>query len=296
MDAYWLADDVFSDPDLLTAGDRLIAFSEAAMLEKNRQRPLNYLYKNACTYSDIIARSRSFSSMPLGGRFGLFDGELACRLLLSQLLLSVRSTPVKTLKAISALGAELKKTYREPSGEALDMREVSDILEYLDITFSIRDAVLADAYAALLLLPYGHSENNGRCLVLHDRPTGRVAVKVLLFDNGWVKSDPRYVLCHELGHALHTMYDGNAEVAVPEEILCYLEIFAPSIRTLERGIQNEILADLLAVGLMYGSPFADADPFVDVPGEGKEFLYRLVRLMCQKTIEGERIVPTVQDC
>lgn len=297
VDAFLLADDIFENPDLLTVGDRLLAFFDSAKPKESWEKSLEYLYENVhrCI-RPINCSGRSSNGAaedPLEEEYGLLDGKRASEVLLAQQLLSIRSTPAMTLMAIEQLGNDLKKAYSEPFGNMLNRHEAMAVLEYLDSAFSIRDAIFTGGHA-VLLLPYGHHQHNGECMVLHDPPTSKVAVKVLLYScrEG---NDPRYVLCHELGHALHTMYCGKPKVQVPDEILYYLELYSPMIRTLDRELQNEILADLLAVGMMYGSPFSDADPFDSIDDEGKKFLHRLVRLICWKTAKGERIVPVISD-
>lgn len=290
MDAFEIADDLIVDPNLITAGERLIRFADAAMQEKNRKAPLNFLQSGMFSYFnhilDVFVKPKERRS------YDFASGYSASGIYLATLLSSVWTSPVKTLNGIREIGGMLSGLYCEPVGEAISEEEIEAILNYLDSEYDAKKAILAE-HDAIFLFPCSHREYNSECLALQNPETGKLRVKLLMYHmngNGVEEGvDPRYVFCHELGHALHAKYINSAVVEVPDELFYALEVFYPSIRDLDKKTQNDILADVFAMGMMHGSPFADADPFRQIPSESKAVFRDIFRLVCMKTLRSERI-------
>lgn len=93
---------------------------------------------------------------------------------------------------------------------------------------------------------------------------------------------PEAVLFHELGHAIHARWTKDSRVIPPKIVQFLKDLCFPQFDTLPPDQQSEVLADILSVGLMYKSPFAQHDAFSYIHPDDKAVFRELVERILKR--------------
>ncbi len=280
MDIYEKLNDAIYCDDLLVSASRLINFAELALLEKTKPTIIKHFYERLQSYAltDYAFEGIANSNKK---RYLIYDGKNAISKYLV-LAMPKQETPVKTLNAIRSFGQQILSSYKMPVGKAIKKEKIEEIMQYLDNKYNFSQKIFSNRKAVFAILNYSHEIYNSECLIAYsDKEVIQHLFLYCMEQKGKNTPTPEAVFFHELGHAIHARYVGNIET-IPSNILIFLkQLCMPTIETLTPEQQSEVFADILSVGMMYGSPFEEYDCFTYMhPDDKKAF-----RMFFEKILE-----------
>jgi hypothetical protein len=92
---------------------------------------------------------------------------------------------------------------------------------------------------------------------------------------------PEEVLFHELGHAIHAKRFGDV-MKVPDYIIDLLqELCFPELKQMDNVAQSELFANVLAIGLMFETPYEKFNSFREIHKDDK----KIFKMLAEKIIE-----------
>lgn len=161
---------------------------------------------------------------------------------------------VKYLKEMSRFAASLLEDFSEADGELISKERIAGILDYLNEKYDFCNLVFGRG-AVVSIVNAQYRDLDGLCTIDYDIH-GRVQQYITQFpligkeDGNTVE----YTFFHELGHALHAkMTNGMKDNPAP--LVRFIKRFFPAFEAQCLDGQAEIIADVFAMGLMFGSPF-----------------------------------------
>ena len=255
MDIYKLISEITDSNDLVNCGKKLLVFADQVFSEKYRIPYVNELYGSITDQINIYYVNYAFSERK--EKYVIFDGNKSVARFLA-LTMPAQETPVKTLKAIKEYGQMLVSSYIAPIGNIVCRDKVKEIMDYLDEKYNFSSKVFKDKLAFIILLNNSHIHFKSHCFVRD--LTGSPEQHIFLYYMNSIDSKPETSFFHEIGHVLLTRFtcDTNTE---PSTILKWVEqLYTQNNATYDLSEQEEILADLLSIGLMYDSPYEEFMP------------------------------------
>lgn len=271
MSVYGLMNEAIYCGDFLEYAQKLNVFCEAALKEKNRAAYVNVFYERLREYglADCAFR-RSYDENDK--RYIIYEGNQAVSTFMA-ICMPRQETPTKSLHNLQSFAERMLHEFVPPIGQHIGIDSLVAIMEYLEQQYRFSETVFSDRKAVFSVLDVSNTVFNSQCLVLGG--ANAVVQHFFLYCMNHPGEDgisPEAVLFHELGHAIHDRYCGNAD-AVPQNVLDYLQgLCMPKIHEITASQQSEVFADVLSIGLMYDSPFARFDPFTYMhPDDKKAF-------------------------
>lgn len=250
--------------DFLETARHILDFSEASLCEKNKDAIVKRFYE--CLYQfgfmDICA-SGFFSEQ--NDPWYICAGNQAITTYFA-LCMPKRSTPARSLRAIKQFSEETLSVFTPPVGHGLSSDRVHEILSFLDEKYSFSRKVFTSAHQPVFcLLNVSHRTCDAQYAPIFSIK-GMYHGFFLYCTNGTNDATPEDVLLHELGHALHVAYIEKTEglsgsLLISESIKQALaDLGMPSLESFTEAEQVEIIADLLHVGMLYGTTYPTCDP------------------------------------
>lgn len=279
MDIYDKITNVVSSTDLLQCAHLLLDFAESALKEKDRRAIVKYFYEQA-----VVRETFKLMGVSLNldnSKYYIYSGNKAVRQYLFLMLPKI-DTPVKSLKNIKMFANDLIHNFTAPEGDHIDPNKVTKIMEYLEEKYSFFKKVFVGFAPSILVFDVTSREVDSHCVI-----TGKDSAKAqyfLLYSNREVSKhiSPEAVFFHELGHAIHARFTGDLDV-IPEPILIFLrDLCFPDILSHPASDLCENFANILSIGLMYESPFAEFDHFDYIHPDDKKMFKALVELILNK--------------
>jgi len=251
-------------------------FTEEALIEKNRANIVKNFYERLTQYAMSDYIFDEFLVMD-EKQYLIYDGENAVAKYMA-LSIPKQRTPVKSLHNIKLFAEQTQKEFMISDGNHITKKKASEIMNYLDNEYSFSKKVFSDRKAMFLILNVTHKNCNAECIIMNsdNEIIQHLFLYCLSHELEYVKQ-PEAVLFHELGHAIHARYTKDIDI-VPNDIFQKLErLCFPGLCSLSLDKQKEIFADVLGMGLMYGSPFAEVDPFYQIYDEHKKEFKKLIK-------------------
>lgn len=276
MNIYELMNEAIYCDDLLESAEKLITFTDSAIKEKNNGTIVKHFYERLNEWGLI---NYAFSGIIDKKKYLVYSGREA-KAAYFALSIPPKTTPAKSLHGIKDFALYVVTHYTQPVGKVIDEQTIYRIMDYLDSEFTFSDKVFL-RIPIFAILNYTNIDYNSMSLFLE--ADNFLAQHLFLFHmrSKDRKTTPEAVFFHELGHALCVNYTGNSE-AVPTNIVEFLkELCFPTLLSLPIEEQREVLADVLSVGMMYGSPFSEYDPFPQMHDSDKKYFNEIVRKMVQ---------------
>ena len=260
--------------DLTWFGDKLIDFAESVLTEKNRARLVDLFYQRLMEYNmmDYIWSDFNKDKDNLESYF-ICEGKSAVGKFIN-FAVPGRTKPVETLHKLITFGHQIKNSFIQPTGKLITGDKVKEIMNYLDTNYGFSGKVFKDKKAIIGIIPYSHKKFSSECLTCL---TTGIEFHFFLYHtipDPKFNTTPESVFFHELGHALYTRYAGGFDINY--EMKEILKLYFPnSLEICSPEQQLEIIADILSMGMMYGSPYEKLDPFKAIRIEDKQVFKEL---------------------
>ena len=132
------------------------------------------------------------------------------------------------------------------------------------------------------IIPYSHKEVSSHCLVQFTERG--IELHIFIYHTiADPKFDvqPEYVFFHELGHALYVRCTGGFDIQ-DEMKKIFKRYFPKGLEIYSAEQQSDVIADILAMGMMYDSPYEKIDPFEHIYQEDKQAFKQLFEEMIRK--------------
>lgn len=276
MDLYEKLNDTVYCKNLLQFGDKLTDFPESVLKEKNRAKYVDLFYQRMMEYhlTDYI-----WDDFPekTPERYHVVEGGSASGKYLA-FAVPPQGKPVETLRRLNEFGQSIREDFSEHGGKQISRKHVDEILSYLEQKFEFSGKVFCDKKALICIIPYSHKEFNSECLI---RITEGIEQHIFLYktiDRDGSGVTPEFVFFHELGHALAVRYAKGFEV--PAEIAAVLNRCFPKLLTQASPDEiQDVIADILSIGMLFNSPYEKYDPFTAIREKDKELFHQFVKQM-----------------
>ena len=277
-DIHTKLNDAVSCSDLLEYGEKLIAFSESALESccnsNQRKRILDLFYSRLA----IMASGDMFNQND--DTYSISEGINATR---KYMLFSrpAYTTPLSTLKSFKEYGQEISKSLVPPQGKVISAKSIHSIMDYIDREYNFSKKVFTVRKPVFAILDYSKTDFNSES-VLFQTPEGMIAHFFLFHmkKDAEPRVTPEAVFFHELCHALHFKYTAG-KIDIDNEIMTDLIRYGfAAIVDCSPEEQAEILADVLSVAMMKGSPFEKFNPFPQIHNDDiKGFEKILIKML-----------------
>lgn len=279
MEIYKKMHDAIYCKDFIQYSYNLLDFANMALREKNRGTLVKHFYQSLREFGLTEYVFANLTSNRK--RYLIYDGEDSVSKFMA-LAMPPQETPVKSLRSIQKFAQKLITNYTEPIGEHITKEQLIKIMEYLDEKYNFSEKVFSDKRAIFSILDVSNQLYNSECLVLQSEREITQHFFLYCMNGNDESITPEAVLFHELGHAIHARYAGTIET-VPENVLLFLQdLCMPNIASCSSSEQCEVFADVLSVGLMYESPFAEFDPFSYMRPYDKKAFKQMTEVILEK--------------
>ena len=276
MDIYEMMHNAIYGTDFFQSAHDMMEFAEYALQEKNRGTLVKHFYQRLREFG--LSECSFVSLLNPEKRYFIYDGKAAISKFMA-LAIPPQETPVKSLRNIERFAKNLIADYIMPIGSQISPDQVRRIMEYLDEKYDFSKKVFAGRQAVFAILDVSNRNYNSECLILQSDRELIQHFFLYSMNGNDAGITPEAVLFHELGHAIHARYAGTI-CAVPENVLRFLkELCMPGIMTCSEAEQCEVFADVLSVGLMYESPFAEFDPFEYMHSDDKKAFKQMLEVI-----------------
>lgn len=190
-------------------------------------------------------------------------------------------TPRKTMNALSEFAKQVLSEFSESNGNIITVSRLESALRYTEGRYHFFQKVFAEKRPVFAIINNTNKTNNAHCYIGDSPRTSQTSI----FLYAATGISPEAVLFHELGHCLHLCLTGNPN-EIPDGTLDYLAHYGfKSLATATTDEQREVLADVLSIGMMYDSPYADDDPFTLIADEDKKAYHELVKYLLNRIPE-----------
>lgn len=144
---------------------------------------------------------------------------------------------------------EIQEKIIPPQGMQVSEQFIEAVFSYLEEKYHFSKGLLESKPIDILLPAHTHRDYNGACITYGTDHGCRSVIELYHLRSGAERS-PEFVLFHELGHVVQMQLTGHPAI-LPLQFKRVLE---------KSGAANaehvdEIFADILAIEMMYGSPF-----------------------------------------
>lgn len=259
-----LMDNFFNDKrNMIVRAKSLIELTETISKEKNKLKYLNEFF---------IKVDNMYSKLQGEGSFCFLKEKAINNYFYSILSICGYYAPDICLEQMNRVANIIVNNfYKDDIPNVISQEKLEEILSYLDNKYEFLEKFNPFIYS---IIEY-KSKNYDSLLGVRRFPDkGEFEYNIFLFDVKDNKS-PVYIFFHELGHYIHSNIT-NRKLYIPEDIILKLKDNGINIENMEEYQKNDFFADILAIGLMYGSPYEKEDPFFKTKEKNKNLFKDIV--------------------
>lgn len=257
----------------------MIDFVNLTRTKKNRTPFLNDFYeRNMQTgFMDYVWKIWGFTSKKKKEKFLIYSDFEAVDKYFYFSLNKVREKPLKTLENIEKFATHILEDFNiEKKDNIINSKKIKEIMEYLDNQYNFIEKIYKDFIPTFSILNFENPTSNSSTDISID-DKGNLKYHYIIFNVKNKNISPVYVFLHEIGHTIHFATTKNGDY-IPEDILDELkETGFYKINSADTYTKCEVLADILAMGIMYNSPYADCDPFVEISEKDKIIFNKIIK-------------------
>lgn len=254
--------------DITTRGKSLMELSDFIEKEEDYEKYIRtFLDKLSILEDQILENDGEYST----------TGEALDRYILAKLSIFFKVFDFKSLllKFMRTYAEDfINNFYEEDDSNIITIEKIEEIYDYMVKNFEYFEALSPFEYT---IIKYSHLFNS---LATFNTNFNIGDYYQFFFFNIKDKDiSPIYVTIHEFGHYIHTNYS-KGKMNIDRKILNLLKKTGfYNIKKTDPYSQKEALADILAIGIMYNSPYENCDPFKEISKEDKKVFNELVKEM-----------------
>ena len=277
MNTYEKMNAAASCQNLTEFGDKLIDFAESVLQEKHPEKFLSLFYRLLTENNLVDFMFHGFTSKNFEPIY-ICEGKSAVGKLINFTIPDM-GKPIETLHKLIVFGQHIKNIYTQPAGKLITKEKVNEIINYLDRNYNFSNKVFKDKKAVIGIIPYSHKEVSSHCLAqFTEREIGlHIFIYHTIADSEF-DVQPEYVFFHELGHTLYVRYTGGLDIQ-EEMKKIFKHYFPKGLEIYSSEQQSDVIADILAMGMMHGSPYENLDPFEPIHQEDKQVFKQIFEEM-----------------
>lgn len=193
-----------------------------------------------------------------------------------------RKKPKQTLKELQNYANMQLTLFKDRAGNKVSEEIIEEVLKYLNDKYQFSEKVFKSKQmrVAFLILDMERKDYTSECITIQDREELYFAFFFYLINNeGKINRTAEEDIFYVLSVALIKQYTGNQNETPSEFIKLLKDSCIPNIERLDKDIQQSILTELLAMGLMYGSPFQEYDTHNYIHEDEKKLFNAVVEKM-----------------
>lgn len=255
----------------------MIDFVNLVRTKKNKTPFLNDFYKRSLEmgFMDYVWKLWGVTSEEKKEKFLIYSDFEAIDKYFYFSLKRIKEKPSKTLENIEKFATHVLKDFDvKKDNNVITIEKIKEIMNFLDNKYNFTEKVYKDFVPTFSILKFENPFYNSFTDVSLDTKN-KLYYHYIIFN---VKDNinPIYVFLHEIGHTIHYAITKNGNF-IPEKVLKELEKTGfKGIETIDNYAKYEALADIFAMGIMYNSPYADCDPFVEISEKDKIIFNKII--------------------
>lgn len=255
----------------------MIDFVNLVRTKKNKTPFLNDFYKRSLEmgFMDYVWKLWGITSEEKKEKFLIYSDFEAIDKYFYFSLKRIKEKPSKTLENIEKFATHVLKDFDvKKDNNVITIEKIKEIMNFLDNKYNFTEKVYKDFVPTFSILKFENPFYNSFTDVSLDTKN-KLYYHYIIFN---VKDNisPTYVFLHEIGHTIHYAITKNGNF-IPEKVLKELEKTGfKGIETIDNYAKYEALADIFAMGIMYNSPYADCDPFVEISEKDKIIFNKII--------------------
>lgn len=259
-----LMDNFFNDKrNMLVRAKSLVELTEAMFKEKNKLKYLNEFF---------LKVDNMYSQLQGEGSFYFLKEKAINNYFYSILSICGYYGIDICLKQLNRVANSIVNSfYQDDIPNIITQEKIEEILSYLDNKYEFLEKFNPFTYS---IIEYKNKNYDSLLGVHRFFEKEEFEYNIFLFDVKENKS-PVYVFFHELGHYIHSNIT-NGKLYIPEDVILHLKDNGINIESIEEYQKNDFFADILAIGLMYGSPYKKNDPFFKISEKNKNLFKDIV--------------------
>ena len=255
----------------------MIDFVNLVRTKKNKTPFLNDFYKRSLEmgFMDYVWKLWGITSEEKKEKFLIYSDFEAIDKYFYFSLKRIKEKPSKTLENIEKFATHVLKDFDvKKDNNVITIEKIKEIMNFLDNKYNFTEKVYKDFVPTFSILKFENPFYNSFTDISLDTKN-KLCYHYIIFN---VKDNinPIYVFLHEIGHTIHYAITKNGNF-IPEKVLKELEKTGfKGIETIDNYAKYEALADIFAMGIMYNSPYADCDPFVEISEKDKIIFNKII--------------------
>ena len=148
--------------------------------------------------------------------------------------------------------------------------KVEEIIDYLDVKYEFFEKF---GYFIYSIIDYKNKFCDSLLGINRMPKLENTEYNIFLFKSK-DEEVPIYIFFHEIGHYIHSNMT-NTEFSIPKFVEKKLEKANIYLNKYDKNEKSDILALVLAIGLMYDSPYKEYEYFYTIPDEHKQIFSEL---------------------
>lgn len=206
-----------------------------------------------------------------GKKYCIETGNIALSLFIA-FTIPRKKRPKQTLKELQEYAYNNLDIFSREENSSSSEKKINEVMTYLDARYDFSDRVLQNTQykSAFLLLDINSKKNISEYLAQYW--TGELNFQFFLYNLDKKKTNLVAEVFYVLALAIIMRYKTKNGKMSDEFIDMFNNVYKPSLRTLAENEQTNIMAELIAVGLMYDSPFQEYDLHYFLDEEVKKVL------------------------